>query len=216
MDPWTDRLSEYLDDDLEPPERSAIEQHLAQCGSCRETLEGLRRVTARAATLPVRVPSSDLWPGIERRVRTIRPGRRTVTFSVTQLAAAAVVLMALSGGLVWMLRNPAGDTASVTGQTTSGQHRPATTLPLSLADATYDKAVTDLQQALVQDRSRLDPNTVQIIEKNLRTVDEAIAQAQRALEADPSNTYLNSHLADARRRKLALLRAVNLVANPEG
>jgi tetratricopeptide (TPR) repeat protein len=89
-------------------------------------------------------------------------------------------------------------------------------LPVSLADATYDKAVTDLQQALAQDRSRLDPNTVQIIEKNLRTVDEAIAQAQRALEADPSNTYLNSHLADARRRKLALLRAVNLVANPEG
>ncbi|MGE5813096.1 MAG: zf-HC2 domain-containing protein [Acidobacteriota bacterium] len=216
MDPWTDRLSEYLDDELEPAERSAVEQHLASCASCRNTLEGLRDVARRAAALPYRVPAEELWPGIERRVRAIAPARRTFTFSFVQLAAAAIFLMALSGGLVWMLRGPARETVSTTNQTTSGRHRPATTLPVSLADETYDQAVTDLQRALQQGHSRLDPNTIRIIEQNLQTIDAAIAQAQRALEADPSSTYLNGHLADARRRKLALLRSVSMMADPEG
>ena len=30
-DVWTDRLSEYLDDELPPGERAALEGHLAQC-----------------------------------------------------------------------------------------------------------------------------------------------------------------------------------------
>jgi anti-sigma factor RsiW len=216
VDPWTDRLSEYLDDDLDPAERVAAERHLASCESCRTCLEELRHVAHRAATLPDRAPADDLWPGIERRVRSIAPLRRTFTFSFAQLAAAALLLVALSGGAVWILRGPAGETVTTADQTTSGRHRPATTLPVSLADETYDRAVTDLQQALEQGRSRLDPNTVRIIEQNLQTIDAAIAQAQHALEADPSNAYLNGHLADARRRKLALLQSVSMMADPEG
>ncbi|MEZ5283571.1 MAG: hypothetical protein R2712_01935 [Vicinamibacterales bacterium] len=37
-------------------------------------------------------------------------------------------------------------------------------------------------------------------------IGQAIQQARAALDADPANTYLNSHTADARRRKLELLR----------
>jgi hypothetical protein len=101
-------------------------------------------------------------------------------------------------------------------EASSPRPRPATTLPVSLADETYDQAVADLQRALDSGRSRLDPNTVKIVEKNLQVIDAAIAQAQRALETDPSNTYLNSHLADARRRKLALLKSVSIMTDPEG
>jgi hypothetical protein len=45
-----------------------------------------------------------------------------------------------------------------------------------------------------------------VIERNLRAIDQAIRESRAALDADPANTYLNSHLADARRRKLELLR----------
>ncbi len=45
-----------------------------------------------------------------------------------------------------------------------------------------------------------------VIERNLQTIDQAIREAREALDRDPANTYLNSHLADARRRKLELLR----------
>ena len=58
----------------------------------------------------------------------------------------------------------------------------------------------------VSSREQLDPQTVMVIERNLQTIDQAIQQSREALDPDPANTYLNSHLADARRRKLDLLR----------
>src|SRR4051794_39262488 len=63
-DVWTDRLSEYLDDELSPGERVALEGHLAQCAECSATLADLRRVLARARALESTGPMTDLWPGI--------------------------------------------------------------------------------------------------------------------------------------------------------
>ena len=37
-DTWNDRLSEYLDGELEPRERAALETHLAGCVECRADL----------------------------------------------------------------------------------------------------------------------------------------------------------------------------------
>ena len=82
--------------------------------------------------------------------------------------------------------------------------------PANFADAQFDKAVADLEQILVDQRETLDPRTVVVIERNLAVIDEAIRQARAALDADPANTYLNSHLADARRRKLDLLRRATI------
>jgi len=50
------------------------------------------------------------------------------------------------------------------------------------------------------------PFPVKIIEQNLAAIDRAIAEAQRALDADSGNLYLNTHLAETMRRKLDLLR----------
>ena len=64
----------------------------------------------------------------------------------------------------------------------------------------------DLEKILEEGRSRLDPETVRILEDNLRTIDQAIEQSRKALRADPANVYLNNHFAASRNRKLALLR----------
>ena len=83
---------------------------------------------------------------------------------------------------------------------------------MSLTDPRYDEAIADLQQALDAGRAQLDPGTVKILETNLDAIDKAIEQSRRALATDPANLYLHSHLADARQRKLALLRrGVDLV-----
>ena len=50
------------------------------------------------------------------------------------------------------------------------------------------------------------------LEESLSTIDRAIAQAENALKADPANAYLNRHLADAKTRKLALLRQASVLA----
>jgi hypothetical protein len=50
----------------------------------------------------------------------------------------------------------------------------------------------------------------------LKAIDAAINEARVALNNDPANPFLNSHLADARRRKLDLLRQVTTLASAGG
>ena len=96
-DQWTDRLSDYLDGDLDAEERTGLEAHLMGCENCRETLAGLRRIMARARALEDRTPERDLWNGIAARIGTraaTRPAGlpRRFTFSLPQLLAAGTTL----------------------------------------------------------------------------------------------------------------------------
>src|SRR5438552_8288217 len=107
-DQWTDRLSEYLDEELAAPERTALEAHLASCDACRTTLEELRRVVTNARALDDRPPAADLWPAVAARIglsprEQARPVVRRFSFTVPQLAAASVVLALLSAGAAWLI-----------------------------------------------------------------------------------------------------------------
>ncbi len=108
-DQWTNRLSEYIDGDLDNEQRVALEAHLATCGSCYATLAELRQVVARAQSLEDSSPTTDLWPDIRARLtpgrRGGRPGverARRLSFSVPQLLAASIVLALLSAGGMWI------------------------------------------------------------------------------------------------------------------
>src|SRR5213593_850840 len=201
-DNWTDRLSEYLDGTLAVGERAALEAHLVDCAACTATLEELRRVVARARALDDRAPGADLWPKIAVGIgrATAPPARRYFAFTVPQLIAASVALIVLSGGATWLLRSRAA--------TTPVAIAPPQAQWLTAADRRYETTVAELQGAFVEGRrtGRLDSTTVRILERNLATIDTAIAQARRALAADPGSAYLNHHLADTMRRKLELLR----------
>jgi anti-sigma factor RsiW len=47
-DTITDRLSEYLDEDLEARSRAEIDAHLSTCAECRQVLDDLRTIKATA------------------------------------------------------------------------------------------------------------------------------------------------------------------------
>ena len=204
-DQWTDRLSAYLDLELPAAERAALEAHLAGCAACRGTLDELQRVVAQARGLEDRPPTHDLWTGVARRIRpepVRRPARR-FAFSMPQLLAASIALIMLSSGAVWLsLRS---------GTKVQVAQTPATVVPTNVAwssDPQYDAAIAQLRAALDAGRhtGRLDSTTVRVLERNLGVIDTAIAQARRALAADPGSAYLNHHLADTMQRKLELLR----------
>lgn len=172
------------------------------------------------------LPSRDLWPGVAARIREhqqpVVATQRFFTFSPAALALAASLLIAVTAGLTWLVaRQPAGGAAATSGpviqayglpdESTTGQ-----VVPANFADAQFNAAVTDLEQILRDERDRLDPRTVLVIERNLKAIDDAIQEARMALNNDPANPYLNSHLADARRRKLDLLRHAMTLASAGG
>lgn len=233
---WTDRLSEYLDDELTPPDRAAVEAHLRECAACAGVLNDLKRVVSQAQSLEARPPRHELWPGIAARIdRTAQP--RRFSFTLPQLAAAAALLMAVSGTVVWQVIDrsvPAAtvhegaDMARAVPPVERGASADRQPLPereasaerqglasVSFSDAQYDAAVSDLEKALRAGRGRLDKQTIAIVEHNLQIIDQAIAQAREALSADPANGYLSSHLVEARRRKLDLLRRAAALAETD-
>jgi anti-sigma factor RsiW len=214
-DQWTNRLSEYLDGELDSAEQAALEAHLAKCGQCYATLGELRQVVARAKTLEDTPPAKDLWLGIRAGIaqgsapRRHAPGvvTRRFSFTVPQLLAASIALVLLSGGGAWLaLRQAPTRTAAPV-----AVGRPSSARAASWTGST-DIAIGELEAALTQNEKRLDSTTVRIVRKNLAIINRAIAEARIALRNDPGNAYLNLHLADTMRRKVELLRRVNDIA----
>jgi anti-sigma factor RsiW len=240
---WTNQLSDYLDGELPADEREAIAAHLKSCPPCAAVLNDLKRVVARASTVAAHPPQADLWAGIAGRIERDGAARvvpfaaretRRVVFTLPQLAAAAALLIAVSGGIAWTVAErlrsetllPAGapsaasvaqpsraaDADGTSPASATGAADFARVETVSMADAQYDAAVSDLEKALKAGRGRLDASTIAIVQHNLQIIDQAINQAREALASDPANSYLSSHLVEARRRKLDLLRRATALA----
>lgn len=221
-DAITDQLSDYLDGELSPSEAAAVEAHLRECAACNAVLNDLKRIVAQAQHLEPRPPQSDLWAGIEKRIERVAPPRR-ISFTLPQLAAAAALLMAISAGTAIKLAAPASPATGPIEQVAKAEppadapdpNATISVTPVSFSDAQYDAAVADLEKALKAGRGRLDKATIDIVEHNLQIIDQAIAQARDALASDPANSYLSSHLVEARRRKLDLLRRAAALAETD-
>ena len=225
---WTERLSEYLDGELPAPERAECESHLSGCETCRTVLAELQDVAAVARADAERLPATDLWPGILSRIETpnvVPLTRRTpqqFVFTLPQLALAASLLIAVSAGVAYLAagrvvqQQTVAQENPIQAQAESQMAPSANVERANFADAQYDEAVADLEKILVQMRDELDPRTIMVIERNLAVIDEAIQQARQALDVDPANTFLNSHLADSRRRKLELLRRATMIPAASG
>lgn len=206
----TDRLSEYLDGELSEQESAAVAQHVSGCQECQRVLTELRDVVTRAQSVVDTQPDRDLWPRVEWQIRA----RRRFSFTLPQLVAASLALMLLSGGMVWLARL-GGDPTDIP-VIESAERDPNMLAPARFAIAHYDEAIVDLQETLAEQREKLDPETVRVLEENLKSIDTAIEQCRLALENDPLNPFLSEHLVSAKKRKLGLLRRATAMSNSTG
>ena len=79
------------------------------------------------------------------------------------------------------------------------------------AEQTYDREIARLLVVYNQRRPNLDSTTIAVVKKNLKIIDDAIAQTKIALRRDPASQYLMESLNDAFDTKVQLLRKVAML-----
>jgi len=192
-DAWSDRLSEYLDDELSLEEAKELELHINECESCRGDLVELRLVAARLASDRVRTadqPTDREWQAIRRSIRTAR-FRWLIP---TTIAAALAGLVTV--GAIRSLREPHIDADAA-------------------VSAVYAQATGELETILRENLTNLRPETISALEASMTAIDSAIAQTERALATDPGNDYVFRSMGQLRDARLTALRQAVSVATSE-
>lgn len=189
-----DRADAYAQGELSADDAAAFEAHLATCSACELALLASADVPPGIAGLSRSIePAADLWPAIRERVASRRGGSTRIAVPRWALAAAAVLLVAVSSGVTAALL-------------TSGEPRTITTRDIRALEAQYAAMSEDLTGALEQARARLSPETMATIERNLRIIDAALDETRQALAKDPGNAALGQMVVAAWRQKVDLLR----------
>ena len=222
-------IGAWLEDDAAVVLRADLEGHVARCRTCAALLTDLRRIASDARALPALAPSRDLWAGIDARIAApvipLADGaaprashappvrtQRTLQLPTRWLAAAAVLLVALSSGITY-LATTSGPPAQTGQWVVIGEDRSAeggTAYPAGLAEmtATYDVQISELRRVIAERRGDLDSTTVATVERSLRVIDDAIAESREALSHDPGSDFLHEQLDRTLARKVELLRAL--------
>jgi len=188
------RADAYAHDTLDATEAAAFEAHLATCEDCESALVALAPTPPGIAGLSRSIePAADLWPAIRERVAARRERSARIAAPRWALAAAALLLVVLSSGVTAVLL-------------TSRETRGVATRDISALEAEYSAVSEDLTGALEQARSRLSPETMATIERNLRIIDAALDETRQALAREPGNAALGEMVVAAWRQKVDLLR----------
>lgn len=188
------RAGAYAHGELDATDAAAFEAHLATCSACESALLTSAGAPQGIAGLSRSIePAADLWPAIRDRVASGRTGRTRVSAPRWTLAAAAVLLVALSSGVTAVFL-------------TSGGPGPAVARDVSALEAQYAEVSEDLTAALEQARAVLAPETMATILRNLAIIDAALDETRGALARDPGNPALGQMVVAAWRQKVDLLR----------
>ena len=105
---------------------------------------------------------------------------------------------------------PSADTAQPRNRAT-GQASVSLASNKPSAEETYDTEIQRLRVIVAARRGALDSTTVAVIERNLKVIDDAIAQCRDALRRDPASRFLIESLNDALNNKVQLLRTAAML-----
>ena len=227
---WMDRVSEFVDGELDPTERVLFEGRMAEDEELRRAVREIESMVGRAASLGEIEPARDLWPAIKAGITTAaeapgpvrRPGSpapRPRAWRRAALIAAGLAVMVVSASAGWWLH----DLGEPLPQSVASIDQPVAPRPeadMSAANFAEQEerlaeSIGALEAVLQQYGEHLDPDTRDAIVQNLELIDSAIADAHRALEEDPNSDYLHSHIATSMERKVRLLEDATRLASME-
>lgn len=210
-------VSDRLDGTLSDTQRAQLDAHLGACAACREVARDLEQIHTETASLPTLTPSHDLWNGIEARIEapvvSLGSHRRgpIARWSTRQFAAAAAVLMAVTAGGTWFVAVRSAGAPTETVATSPGPRTELVSVASEKGMAAYESEIGTLRNIIETRRGDLDSATVAVLEKNLKLIDQAIAESKAALASDPASTFLADQVGRAYETKLELLRSAAML-----
>jgi len=161
-------------------------------------------------------PQRDLWPGIEQAITQPARPARSGWNTVWAQAAAVVLLVGGSSGLTYLavtgdenvvspvaMGGPALNFEPVSGSFGSQYH----------LGPDYLDAKRDLEARLEEELERLSPDTRNAVQSNLRAIQVAIDDINKALTVEPGNVLLQELLLRTYHEELALMQHVDGIAN---
>lgn len=198
-------LSDLLDDGLDGSVRSGVEEHLAACDACFSRLQRMRMLVTHAGSLPRMIPApAGEWQRVRARLHTGRPATAPWWSRRSALLAAGLALVIVSSGVTALV---VGGRRDVPVMTASAPASAAALTPrLAALEHEYTTVTRDLERQLAERKHALSPETVAAVERSLRTIEEAIAEAREALARDPGSETLARLLVAGHDQKVELLR----------
>lgn len=200
------KISDYVDNELNPAERQLIEEHLNGCSQCQKLHEDFKTIKAGAKGLMEFSPSGQTWfkiaAGIkEKQKAAFHPPRirqRRLNLSPSSLGwmvSAALLLVFIVSAVIIIPRitTPAAD---------SQQYIVS---KLEEAEHYYQKAIDALWEAVSAQKENFDPQLFAVFQKNLNIIDESIAACREAVLSRPGNLETRNFLLAAYKEKRSLL-----------
>ena len=212
---FDERLAEYLEGELEPAERHAVQAHMTSCVRCTALVRDLERISADAGQLAELSPSRDLWAGIAERIETpvvpLAPravpnvASRSRTVERLRLAAIAAALVAVTAGVTYTLTVSRG-TSSATVVANESSEAPRD----SLAPAVTPAANTAQQASATTGNAPTTPDDSQATAapatRNVGNAGTAVA-APQSREIDRLRTIFARNRAQLDPRTAAIIEA---------
>jgi anti-sigma factor ChrR (cupin superfamily) len=226
MHPNDTALNDYADGSLGPVERHGVEQHLAGCAACRQTVDDLREILEASQSLELREPPVRVWSRIERAIklesgdgaRRLQPGGVPAgpaqggryRVYVAWLAAAAALVLATVIGMRYTPSPASPDAARPAAAAPAGavaSSDPALSIEAELrqAESHYENAIKGLEAIANSEQAELDPRTAATLQKNLAVIDQAISESRAAVRAQPASEPAQQSLIEGFKTKIGLL-----------
>src|SRR5262249_23936963 len=128
--------------------------------------------------------------------RSIAPAQATVAAVTTPAKSVDTPVVSATPSKI--------DSAPATGTAPAMSATLVSETPVS--EKAYDAEISRLRAIIAERLSTLDPATTASIDRNLKIIDDAIAQCRMALRKDPASRFLMQSLDDALTTKIQLLR----------
>jgi anti-sigma factor RsiW len=211
------------DGSLEPEQRAAADAHLHACAECSADVNRIRSLMKRideSKSGEDAAPGGidELWPSIRARIErekvvSIPAGSAAVSSAGGGSAGvrprALMIGGVLAAGLfgLWAVR---GRVAPVESPDIARVPDSGISL-IAVVDSThaYQEEAQALLNHLELERATLRPELARALDRDLRTIDVAIAELQEAIRTDPANPALRRLLASSFRQKVDLLKRVS-------